>query len=49
MLIDRKSFLDVPVKNKKEAYEKIFSISKNNDYIAGNLLDYEYFFQSITN
>ena len=31
---------DVPVKN-KEAYEKIMSISKN-DYMIGNLLDYEY-------
>ena len=30
------------VKN-KEAYEKIMSISKNNDYTACNLLDYEHF------
>ena len=43
MLIDGKSFFDVPVKNKEEAYEKIMSISKNNDYATGNLLDYEYF------
>ena len=43
VLIDGKSFFDVPVKNKEEAYEKIMSISKNNDYTAGNLLDYEYF------
>ena len=42
MLIDGKSFFDVPVKN-KEAYEKIMSIGKNNDYTTGNLLDYEYF------
>ena len=42
MLIDGKSFFDVPVKN-KEAYKKIMSISKNNDYTTGNLLDYEYF------
>ena len=42
MLIDGKSFFDVPVKNKGE-YEKIMSISKNNDYTTGNLLDYEYF------
>ena len=33
----------MPVKNKEEAYEKIMSISKNNDYTTGNLLDYEYF------
>ena len=31
------------VKNKEEAYEKIMSISKNNDYTTGNLLEYEYF------
>ena len=42
MLIDGKSFFDVPVKNKDEAYEKIMII-KNNDYTTGNLLDYEYF------
>ena len=43
VLIDGKRFFDVAVKNKEEAYEKIMSISKNNDYTAGNLLDYEYF------
>ena len=43
VLIDGKSFFDVSVKNKEEAYEKIMSISKNNDYATGNLLDYEYF------
>ena len=42
VLIDGKCFFDVPVKNKEEAYEKIMSISKNNDYTTGNLLDYEY-------
>ena len=43
MLTDRKSFFDVPVKRKEEAYEKVMSISKNNDYTTGNLLDHEYF------
>ena len=43
VLIDGKSFFDVSVKNKDEAYEKIVSISKNNDYTTGNLLDYECF------
>ena len=38
-----KVFFDVPVKNKEEAYKKIISVSKNNDYTTGNLLDYEYF------
>ena len=33
---------DVPVKNKEQAYEKIMSITKNNDYTTGKLLDYEY-------
>ena len=43
MLIEGKSFFDVPVKNKEEAYEKIRSINKNNDWTTGILLDYEYF------
>ena len=33
----------MPVRIKEEAYEEIISISKNDDYTAGNLLDYEYF------
>ena len=43
VLVDGNSFLDVPVKNKEEAYEKIIEISKNSDYTTGNLLGYEYF------
>ena len=43
VLIDGKIFFDVPVKNKEEAYEKIITIDKNNDYTTGTLLDYEYF------
>ena len=43
VLVDGKSFLDVSVRNKEEAYEKIIEISKNSDYTAGNLLGYEYF------
>ena len=43
MLTDGKSFFDVPMKNKEEAYKKIMSISKNNDYMTGNLLDCKYF------
>ena len=38
-----KFFFGVPVKNKEEVHEKIISISKNNDYTTGNLLNYEYF------
>ena len=42
MLTDGKTFFHVPVKN-EEAYEKIMSISKSNDYTTGNLLDYDNF------
>ena len=42
MLIAGKSFFNVPVKNKEGAYEKFMSISKNNYYTTGSLLDYEY-------
>ena len=43
VVIDGKSFFDVPVKNKEETSEKIIEMSKNNDYTTDNLLDYEYF------
>ena len=40
VLIDGKSFFELPVKNEEEAYEKIID---NNDYTTGNLLDYAYY------
>ena len=43
VLIDGKSFFDLPVKNEEEAYEKIIEMSNNNDYKTGNLLDFAYF------
>ena len=43
VLIDGKSFSDAPVIKNEEAYKKIRSINKNNDYTTGILLDYEYF------
>ena len=43
VLIDGKQFFEIPVENKEEAYEAIIDMSKNNNYITGNLLDYEYF------
>ena len=43
VLIDGKSFFDLPVKNEEEAYEKIMDMSNNNDYTTGNLLDFAYF------
>ena len=42
VLIDGKSFFDLPVKNEEEAYEKIIEMSRNNDYTTGNLLDFAY-------
>ena len=38
-----KVFFGTPVRNKVEAYEKLFDMGKGNDYTAGNILDYEYF------
>ena len=43
VLIDRKRFFELPVKNEKEVYEKIIEMSNNNDYTSGNLLDFAYF------
>ena len=33
----------MPIKTEEEAYEKIIDISRNNEYTAGNLLDYDDF------
>ena len=41
--MDGKSFFDLPVKKKEEAYKKINDMSKTNDYTTGNLLDFAYF------
>ena len=43
VLIDRKGFFDLPVKNEEQASEKIIKISNNNDYTTGNLLDFANF------
>ena len=43
VLIDRKSFFDLPVKNDEEAYEKIIEMSNNNNFTTSNLLDFDYF------
>ena len=43
VLIDGKSFFDMPIKNEEETYEQIIKMGRNNDYTTGNLLDYEYF------
>ena len=46
VLIDGKSFFDLPVKIEEEACEKIIEISNNNDYTTGNLLDFACFKES---
>ena len=43
VLIDGKSFFNLPVQNKEEAYKKVIGISNDNDYTTGNLLDFAYF------
>ena len=43
VLINGKSFFDLPVKIEEEAYEEIIEMSRNNDYTIGNLLDFAYF------
>ena len=37
-LVGNKPFFDQPVKNKQEAFEKHIEVSRNDDYITGNLL-----------
>ena len=34
---------NLPEKDEEEAYEKIISVNRNNDYTTGNLLDFAYF------
>ena len=43
LLMDGKSFFDIPTKNDEETYEQIIEMGRNSDYTTGNLLDYEYF------
>ena len=31
------------IKNAEETYEQIIEMGRNNDYMTGNLFDYEYF------
>ena len=41
-LIDKKPFFYQTVKNKQEGYEKLVEMLVNDNYTAGNLLDYLY-------
>ena len=41
LLVDGKSFFDIPIKSDEETYEQITEMGRNNDYTTGNFLDYE--------
>ena len=43
VLIDGKTFFDLPVKNEEDTYKKIIDMCNNNDYTTGNLLDFAYY------
>ena len=44
ILMNGKSFFDLPIKNEEEAYEKIIDLSNNNNnYTTGNWLDFAYY------
>ena len=43
VIIDKLAFFDLPIKTEEEAYEKIIDINTKNEFITGNLLDYDYF------
>ena len=43
VLIGGRPFFDIPIKIKKKHTNKIFEMSRNNDYTTGNLLDYDYY------
>ena len=43
VLIDGKSFFDLPAKHEEEVYEKVMRVNRNNDYKTGNLSDFVYF------
>ena len=42
VLIDNKPFFDQPIKSKQERLEKLIEVSRNDDFMTGNLLDYLY-------
>ena len=43
VIVDKLAFFDLPIKTEEEAYEKVKDTSRNNEYTASNLLDYDYF------
>ena len=47
VIYNKLAFFDLPIKAEGETYEKIIDISRNNEYTTGNLLDYDYFKNTI--
>ena len=43
VIIYKLVFFDLLIKTEEEAFEKIIDIGRNNEYMTGNLLDYDYF------
>ena len=43
VLIDGKSFFNLPVKTEEEAFEKVIEMSNNNGNTTGNSLDFAYY------
>ena len=43
VIIDKLAFFDLPIKTEEEGYEKSIDISRNNEFMTGNLLDNDYF------
>ena len=41
--IQIKHFFDMPIKDGEKTYEQIIEMGRNNNYMTGNLLDYECF------
>ena len=41
--IQIKDFFDMPIKDGEKTYEQIIEMGRNNNYMTGNLLDYECF------
>ena len=42
VLIDGKTFFDMPIKHDEEIYKQIVEMRRNNDYTTDNVLNYEY-------
>ena len=42
VLIDQKTFLEIPIRDKEETYQAITELIRSRGYFKGNLLDYDY-------